>query len=317
MTGRCGDQVDLGMYRDQRSFENHHREDRRTHRDVAGARGHRIGRDHAGARVALGRTQRNAGVQTSARVKEQRPLNGERPRRPAGVQWAGEDLLDAKGRVVACQQVIDLRQAARIPVVADVVDREHAGRVAHPEHLASGELPVHVARQCGAEVELAQVRFIVEDGLVEMRDRPAQRHVVLEQIGELRRCPAGRGVPPGAERHELASVLVERQIAVHHRRDANSREAGRTHAVASLGVGQGNRIGLLNALPDRVQRVGPGLVDVPVLPAGAACRESRLAAADNDRLDPGGAELNAQPGVAVGQRGRRRARMLCHRHRHP
>ena len=144
-----------------------------------------------------------------------------------------------------------------------------------------------------------------EDGLVEMRDRPAQRHVVLEQIGKLRRGPAGRGVAPGAERHELVPILVEGQISVHHRRDADGRETGRTHAIPELGVRAGRRVCLLHPLPDRIQRVRPGLVDVLVLPAGATRGQRDLVVADDDRLDPGGAQLDAEDTLAAADEFRR------------
>ena len=85
--------------------------------------------------------------------------------------------------------------------------------------------------------DLGEVRFVVENGLVEMRDRPPERNVGAEQVGERRRGRTGRGVAPGAEGHEEVPRLVERKVPVHHRGHADGGERLDRHVVASADVG--------------------------------------------------------------------------------
>ena len=86
----------------------------------------------------------------------------------------------------------------------------------HAEHLLAGELPVHVAGEGGEEIDLANVLFVVEHGLVQVCDGPAFRNVVLEQFGKLLVRFGSVGVLPSAERHQQFAVLIEGEIAMHH-----------------------------------------------------------------------------------------------------
>jgi hypothetical protein len=88
-------------------------------------------------------------------------------------------------------------------------DREHARRVADAQHPAPGELVVHVAGERRHVGDVGEMGLVVEHGLTEVRDRPAQRDVDAEHLAELRRGQAGVRVPPGAERHEQFSRLAE------------------------------------------------------------------------------------------------------------
>ena len=65
----------------ERALEHDHREDARAGADVARARGDRVGRDHAGAGVALGRAERDAGAQRARRVEQRGALGGQLARR--------------------------------------------------------------------------------------------------------------------------------------------------------------------------------------------------------------------------------------------
>ncbi len=71
------------------------------------------------------------------------------------------------------------------------------------------------------------MRLGVDDGLVQVRDRPAERDVHAQQLGELGRRDTGVGVAPRAEGREQLAVGVEREVAVHHGRH--------THRGVALG----------------------------------------------------------------------------------
>ena len=111
------------------------------------------------------------------------------------------------------------------------VDREHARRVADAQHPAPGQAPVDVAGERGEEADLRHVRLVVEDRLVVVGDRPPQRDVVAEELGELGRGALGRGVAPRTEGDEELAVVVEREVAVHHRGHADGPDGRRAHAV--------------------------------------------------------------------------------------
>ena len=63
--------------------------------------------------------------------------------------------------------------------------------------------------------------------LVELRNRPADRHVETERRGKFSPCLHGVRRAPGAERCKLAHCRVEDNVAVHHRRDAHRVESRR------------------------------------------------------------------------------------------
>ena len=131
------------------------------------------------------------GLQRAGRIEQARALGGQLARRarPAtstsgssaarSSPGAGRRRARRSGAASSC--VVVLRRG---------VDREHARRVAHAEHLAAGEPPVHVAGERRDEPHLGDVRLVVEHGLVQVGDRPAQRDVDAERLGELGRGAA-------------------------------------------------------------------------------------------------------------------------------
>ena len=100
------------------------------------------------------------------------------------------------------------------------VDGEHAGRIADAEDsLGRSAFPVctYPARVVRNRAS-ANVPLVVACGLVQVGDRPAQGDVHTEPVRRaLPRQSPGRGVAPGAERHEQLIRGVEREVAVHHR----------------------------------------------------------------------------------------------------
>ncbi len=178
------------------------------------------------------------------------------------------------------------------------IDREHAGGIADAEHLLAGELPVHVAGERGEVRDLADVLFLVEHRLVQVGDGPTLRDVVLEQLGKLLVGLGGVGVLPSAERHQHLAVLVEREVAVHHRGEADVPDAGELLAVRGLHVlGHGCVCGL-QALPDLFLGVAPQAILQVARPAVVSGCDRAVRIVDKHGLDSGGAEFDAQARLA-------------------
>jgi len=65
---------------------------------------------------------------------------------------------------------------------------------------------MHETCQGRDEGDVGDVRLVVEDRLVEVRRRPAQREVEAERLGQLGCGALGVGVAPSAERDEQGAV---------------------------------------------------------------------------------------------------------------
>ena len=288
------------MHRGERLVEHHHREDARAHRHVRRSRGDRVRRHHAGAGIPLGRAQGRAGEQAPARVQQGSTLRGE----PAGIAPRAQDLRQAirepePGQAIR-DELVELGEHARVVATRGGVDREHARGIADTEHVAAGQAPVHVPGKGRERGDADDVRLVVEDGLVEVGDRPPKRNGMAEQRTELGGCRPGRGVAPGAEGHQQPIGLVEGEVAVHHRRDADRPVRRGADSVACLRLRDQVGVAALHSRPDVVERVRPHPVDVRVLPVVAAGRERRPVLRDEAGLDAGGPELDPEDGTAAG-----------------
>ena len=138
----------------------------------------------------------------------------------------------------------------------------------------------------------------VQDGLVKVRDAPAQGDVVNKKLGQTGGSGAGVGVAPRAEGHEDVLLLVEDHVAVHHGADADGGEGLYGRAVLLLHVGTEVGVAVLQAVPHGVEAVGPEAVDELVLPRVAALCDGLVLPVDENCLDAGGAELDAEDGAS-------------------
>jgi hypothetical protein len=170
---------------------------------------------------------------------------------------------------------------------------------------------VDVAGERGEEVDVGHVRLVVEHGLVEVRDRPPQRDVDPEELRQHGGRSVGVGVAPGAERCEQLALFVEREVAVHHRRDADGADRLQPDVVPIAHVGDEVGVCGLQAGPHIVDVVGPQPVDEAVLPGVAADGDHRrrIVGEHEAGLDARRAELDAERGAAVEDR-------LCRLRRH-
>ena len=92
------------------------------------------------------------------------------------------------------------------------------------------------------------------------------------------------------------SFLVEGHVPVHHRADADGREVLDLHVILLADVGTEVGVALLEAEPDDLLAVGPETVHELVLPLVTALGDGDMVLIDQDGLDAGGAELDAEDG---------------------
>ena len=112
-----------------------------------------------------------------------------------------------------------------------------------------------------------------------------------------------RHVRNGASRLLSASPGVEGQVAVHHPRDAD-RAVGRGGDVVALAhVRDQGGVGAPQAGHGLVEGVGPQTALQMVLPGVAAGGEHLVVGADQDGLDAGRTEFDAERGVGGGDGG--------------
>ena len=170
IAGRGGDQIDFRAQRGQLVLEHHGGEDRCAGGDIAGAAAHGVRGHHAGARIAFGRGERNARLQHAGWVEQRRALRRERAGRRARDERLGQQVLEfprLRGHFGQRVELLDERPLIGLRLR---VDREHAGGVAHAQHLTACELPVHVAGERGEVAHRTDVRLVVEHRLIQMRD---------------------------------------------------------------------------------------------------------------------------------------------------
>ena len=108
----------------------------------------------------------------------------------------------------------------------------------------------------------------------------------------------GVGVLPGAERHQQFAGLVECEVTVHHGGEADVADVRELLAIGGLDVvGHGGVSGLQTA-PDLLGGVAPQTILQVGGPAVVAGGDGLEVVVDEDGLDAGGAEFDAQRGLA-------------------
>ena len=143
------------------------------------------------------------------------------------------------------------------------------------------------------------MRLTVKYALIEVGYAPAERDVVVEELGELCGCGSGIRVAPGAERYEQFLVIAaEGHISVHHRGYADGCKLFNLTVILGDDVLAEICVAVLEPVPDAVHIVGPQTVHKLVLPLVAALRDRLVLSVDEHRLDSGGTELYAEYGLA-------------------
>ena len=281
-----GHHVDLGVQLGERALEDGHEEDGGAARDVARALGDRVRGNHAGARITLRRAQHDPVLKRAGRVDERGTLGGEHTRILACAQHGRQDVAQAPRDPLGHQGLVLIEVGLHVGT-GFRVDREHARGVADTQDVAAGELVVDPAGQRRQAGDARRVLLGVEDRLVQVRDRPAQGDVEAEEAGQFVRRASCVGVAPRAERREQVVVGVEREVAMHHRGDAD-RAVGRGGDVVAIAhVRDQGGVGALQAGDDLVEGIGPQATLQVILPPVAAGGEHLVVGADQDGLDAG------------------------------
>ena len=208
------DHVDLGIDLRQWLFENDHGKDGRSGGDIAGSQRDGVGRRHAGACVALGRAERDPCGQKAMQIAAAGLC--QRSCRLSGCQDGGQHAADRPVEAVFAGQHVKFVEHGRVIRQRPAVNGEHAGCFADADGVFTGKKIMDIARERGDMGDASDVRFPVQDGLIQVRDGPALRDVEAEGLCELVGRFAGHGVLPRAERGKQVPVLIKGQIAVHH-----------------------------------------------------------------------------------------------------
>ena len=288
-----GDHVDLPVHA-QGLVGDDHGEVRGTGGHIAGVDPDGVGGGHAGARVALAGGHGDARLQGAAGIQEAGARLGQGAGALARRQDPGQDVAQLPAHA---GDGVELLHHGLVIVHLLGVDGEHAGGLAHAHDVQTREHIVDVARQGGQPGDVADVGFFIEDGLIQVGDAPALGNIEAEQGRQLFGGLAGDGVAPGAELRQLLSVGVEGQVAVHHGGNANGAHGGELLAEFLLHVPLEIGEAGLQARVHRLHGVGPDAVYKLIFPFIAAAGDGQVVAVQQDRLDPGRAELDAKYGL--------------------
>ena len=212
----CGHDVN-GLVRLREGLLQHnHRERRGAGAHVTRALTDCIGGHHAGAGVALGRTYGNACFQVAADIELQGSFGREEARVLASYQHLGKDVQQLPGEAARLDERVELGDHRGIVGLCEGIHGNHAAGIAYAQHFLACHLPVHVTGERGQEGDVTHVFLVVEDGLVEVRDAPAQGDVIDKELREFGSGLRGIGVAPCAEGHQDLTLVVEGHVAVHH-----------------------------------------------------------------------------------------------------
>ena len=232
----------------------------------------------------------------AAHVEPLGTLGGEEACLLAGVERLGQNVEQPEGQAFRCEDVVELTYHLCVVGLRGGVNGNHARGIAHAEDELARHLPVHITCQCGEVLDAGHVLLVVEDGLVEVADAPAQGDVVVEEFREFGGSLARVGVAPGAEGHQYLLTLVEGHVAVHHGREADGGQGLNLAVILTVHVLAQVSVAVLQAVPDGLGGVGPQTVYQLVLPLVRALCDGFVVLVDEDGLDTGRAKLDTENG---------------------
>ena len=200
----------------QRALQHDHGKDGCACGDVACARAYGVGGCHARACVAFGRGQGDACLQAPGRIQQLRAILGEVSCAGPGRQSLGQQLADMPGHAHGMRPFIKKGQHTLVIIQRLRINGKHAAGLAHAHGAAAGQRFMHIARQRGQAVNAAHMRFVLQHGVIQVRDAPALRDGKAKQRGQLLAGVGGKGIAPGAEGDKQPALAVKGQVAVHH-----------------------------------------------------------------------------------------------------
>ena len=129
--------------------------------------------------------------------------------------------------------------------------------------------------------------FSVQNCLIQMRNAPTLRNIVVEQLRQLLRSFPCNRIAPGTKRNKQLILIIKRKIAMHHCADADCGKAMNFRIVFLLHILKKIRIASLQSLPDILQRIGPNSIFQPVFPFPCTLGNRNVVCCNEFRLDAG------------------------------
>ena len=261
ISGRCGDHVDLTIDLRQRLLADQHGKCAGSGADITCAHRAGIGSNHAGSRIAFRRCHRDPALQGTGLIQEL----GACFRKGSGILSGNHDLrkniAKLPGIIILGNKLIKLVDHNLVIVICHRIDREDTGSIADAGDLLAGQQVMNIGIQCGNKVHILQMRFLIQHTLIQMRDRPAERDIEVEQRSQLVSCLLCIGISPGLERSQKLSVLIQRNVAVHHGTDAHRSVSRRSNTILLLDILSHRAVAALQSGKDLLLGIGPDPVD--------------------------------------------------------
>ncbi len=291
---RRGDKVDLRINLGKLLFQNDHGEHAGSRRDISRPDCHAVGCSHSGSRITLGRTQGNSGFQLSAGIKKSRSLFRENTGSLASRQNLWHNLPKLPGKALAAYQLIEFVNHGLIQIAGLDINGEHSGSVSHSENLLPCQLIVDISCQSGDEGNVLHMLFLVQDRLIQVRNAPSLRNIVVEfrrQSG----CGFLRdGISPCPEGNEEIIILIKGKIAMHHGGKSDGTDLCDLRIILLFHIPYQILITLAKTLPHIRKVIGPDSVYQLVFPFIASGCQRRPCLVNQHCLDPGRAKLNTK-----------------------
>ena len=218
LAGRSCNHINLFINFGKLFFQNYHRKNRSSGRDIAGFDGDAVCCNHTGACVALGRTHRNTRLQIAADIEKSRALLSQISAIVACRCYTRENVENIPRQSLYFANRIKFFNHFGIICICLAVNREHTRRLADADSFYARQFPMNIARKRCEIVNIGNMLLAVENSLVQMSNAPPLRNIEIKQGSEFLSRRSGGGITPSSEFGKLIAVFIERQIAVHHSR---------------------------------------------------------------------------------------------------
>ena len=193
-------------------FINHdHSEITGSGRDVPCTGTNTVGRCHPGSGIPFTGNHLNPGFQFTGGIQIQCTCFGQ----CTGIISGGQDFRQ-HGKQIQSGQAVEFMNHPGIKLPGAAVNGEHTAGFADTHHLFTAETIMHITGKSCDVVNVRDMRFLAQNSLIKMCNRPALRNVKTKFRCKLLCSMSRDRVAPGAEFTKLIIVFVKGQVAVHH-----------------------------------------------------------------------------------------------------
>ena len=158
---------------------------------------------------------------------------------------------------------------------------------------------MNIRIQGGHKDRILQMLFLIQYTLIQVSNGPAKRDIEVEQFCQLISCLLSIGISPGLERRQKLSILIQRDVAMHHGTDSHRTVSYRSDPILLLDILSHCTVAALQSCKDLFLGVSPDSVDQGILPAMAACCKHCAFLIDQHSLDIGRTELDTERSLSV------------------